>query len=379
MRSKFLTRIWTYSVIALVLIFSAASSVPAQEEGEPKVVDEVIAQVNNDVITLSMLKREMKERIEDLKQSGKSEQQASEEVTRQQPQIIANLVDSQLLLQKGKDNPQISEQVEQEVNKRLLEIGKQQGIETIEALDEAMRKSNIDPAAFRQRMRTEMMKGMVLNREVDAKVFFSLSGDEVKKHYEANRDKFRPQESLTLSEIFLSKAGKTEQDVRAKAAEIVARARGGADFAELAVTNSEREGAAQTKGKLGKFLAADISRPDVAAAIKDLKAGGVTDPIPIDEGFLILRIDERTAPGAASFSENQVREAMVMERAGGERQKYLRSLREDAYVQIAKDYRAAVEPLLKVKPEEKPANKSATPAGKTPGVEKKSEKEGSRQ
>ena len=48
------------------------------QEGELQVVDEVIAQINDDVITLSMLKRETKERIEALKQSGMSEQQATD-------------------------------------------------------------------------------------------------------------------------------------------------------------------------------------------------------------------------------------------------------------------------------------------------------------
>ena len=38
------------------------------QEGELQVVDEVIAQINDDVITLSMLKRETKERMEALKQ-----------------------------------------------------------------------------------------------------------------------------------------------------------------------------------------------------------------------------------------------------------------------------------------------------------------------
>ncbi len=51
------------------------------QEGELQVVDEVIAQINDDVITLSMLKREIKERIDTLKQSGMSEQQATDEVS----------------------------------------------------------------------------------------------------------------------------------------------------------------------------------------------------------------------------------------------------------------------------------------------------------
>lgn len=378
MKLKLLTRTWVFSLIALTIASATAPSALGQEEGEPKVVDEVIAQVNNDVITLSMLRREMKERVEDLKQRGQAEQQASDEVERKRPEIIADLINEQLLLQKGKDSSQISEQVEQEVNKRLLDIGKQQGITTIEALDQAMRDSKIDPAAFRQRMRTEMMKGMILNREVDAKIYFGFSGDEVEKYFEAHRDKFRQQEDITLSEIFLSKAGKNEPEVRAKAAELVAKARGGADFAQLAITHSEREGAAQSKGKLGRILVSDISRTDVAAALKNLKAGGVTDPVPLDEGFLILRVDERTAPGDAAFNENQVREAMAMERAGGERQKYLGGLRQDAFVKINENYRKMVEPLLDVKPEKAPGQPAA-PAEKSSGTEKKSDPSDKRQ
>jgi len=53
------------------------------------VVDEVIAQVNDGVVTLSQLKREMKERIETLKQNGMSEQQANSEVAKHKPELIA--------------------------------------------------------------------------------------------------------------------------------------------------------------------------------------------------------------------------------------------------------------------------------------------------
>ena len=52
-----------FLAVAILLVF--AGNVFAQE-GEMTVIDEVIAQVNDDVITLSMLKRESRERIEAL-------------------------------------------------------------------------------------------------------------------------------------------------------------------------------------------------------------------------------------------------------------------------------------------------------------------------
>src|SRR5687768_15241622 len=209
------------------------------QEGELQVVDEVIAQVNDDVITLSMLKRESKERVESLKQAGMTEKQATEEVAKRQAELIATLINEQILLQKGKELD-MSADVEGEVNRRMLEVAKEQGITTIEKLDAAMRESGVDPVATRQTLRVEMMKQAVVQQEVDRKIFFGLTMDELKKYFQAHPDKFRKPETVTISEIFLSSAGKNEAEVKARALELVRQLRAGADFGGLASTNSER-------------------------------------------------------------------------------------------------------------------------------------------
>ncbi len=103
---------------AALLILTFSGNIFAQE-GEMQVVDEVIAQVNDDVITLSMLKRETKERIEALKQSGMTEQQAMDEVSKRQNELIATLINEKLLLQRGKELD-LANEVEAEVNRRML-------------------------------------------------------------------------------------------------------------------------------------------------------------------------------------------------------------------------------------------------------------------
>src|SRR6266403_595442 len=68
------------ATLFLTAAFVIAPDPARAQEGEPVVVDEVIAQINDGVITLSQLKREMKERVETLKQNGRTEQQANAEV-----------------------------------------------------------------------------------------------------------------------------------------------------------------------------------------------------------------------------------------------------------------------------------------------------------
>jgi peptidyl-prolyl cis-trans isomerase SurA len=355
--------------IVAMIVFKPASIVA--QEGELQVVDEVIAQVNDEVITLSMLKRESKERIDALKQSGMTEEQAAAEVNKRQAELIATLVNEQLLLQKGKELD-LANEVEAEVNRRMLEVAKEQNINTIEKLDAAMRESGIDPASTRQTLRTEIMKQAVIQQEVDRKIFFSATIPELQKYFNAHQEKFRKPESVTLSEIFLSSAGKNEAEVKARALELVRQLRSGTDFGALAAANSERETdgvrtAPQNKGKVGAFEVPNL-RPDIAAAVKDVKVGGVSEPLRTNDGYQILRVDERT-PGSttATFNENRVREAITMDQSEKAREEYLQKLRDDAYIKISESYRASVAPILKLPPEKTAENTGA-------GTEKPAEK-----
>lgn len=352
MKSKLMPLTVASLFIFAVLIFSPASTFA--QEGELKVVDEVIAQVNDDVITLSSLRRESKERIDALKQGGMTEQQAIEEVNKRQAELIATLINEQLLMQRGKELD-LSTEVEGEVNRRMLEVAKEQGITSIEKLDAAMRESGIDPVVTRQTMRVEMMKQAVIQQEVDRKVFFGLTMDELKKYFQAHPEKFRKPESVTLSEIFLSSAGKNEAEVKARALKLVAELRAGADFVTVAVANSEREHdgvriAPQTKGSVGTFEMPSL-RDDIAGTVKDVKAGGISEPLRSNDGYQIFRVDARTAASTTvTFNENQVREAITIERTAKTREDYLQNLRNEAYIKISENYRQSVAPLLKLDP-----------------------------
>lgn len=331
-------------VIGALLIFP--TFVLAQE-GEPVVVDEVIAQVNDGVVTLSQLKREMKERVDTLRQNGMPEAQANAEVQKHKSELIATLINEQLLLQKGKDLD-LTERVEAEVNRRMLDVAKENKINSIEKLDDEMKKAGLDPVGIRQTMRVEIMKQAVLENEVDSKIFYGYKPEEVRAYFDAHKEKFLKPETVEISEIFLGLAGKSEADVKARATQLVAQLRGGADFGTLLKAYSERS--TENNGKVGLLLVQDL-RTDISEAIKNVKPGGVTEPFRSDEGYQILRVDARNAGSStATFNENQTREAMTAERSSAEREKYLQDLRNQGYVKIAESYRETVEPLLKIVP-----------------------------
>jgi len=337
---------------AIILALTLMTSTVFAQEGEMQVVDEVIAQINDDVITLSMLKRETKERIEALKQNGMTEQQAIEEVAKKQSELIATLINEKLLVQRGKELDLASE-IEAEVNRRFLQIAESQGFNSIQKLEEAMRQTGLNPDDVRRTMRTEMTKQAVLQQEVDRRVYLSFTGDQVKKYFEAHPDKFRKPEQLKLSEIYLIATGKDEAAVKARALELVAQIRAGADFGALAAANSEREKNGQRtaptdKGSVGEFDFPSL-REDLMTALKDVKVGGVTEPIKTSEGYQILRVDARTPGGnTPAFNDNRVREAMLGESQAKEREAYLQNLRNEAFIKVTDAYKDGVAPLLKI-------------------------------
>jgi len=335
---------------ALILTLSAAVHATAQEEGAPLVLDEPVAQVNNDVIMLSDLRREL-DRIKEVlvKQGSLTEQQAEAEVQKRQPEIIVNLIHEQLLIQRGRDLG-MAEEIEAEVNREMLRVANQSGIKTIPELEEAMRREGLSPEEVRQSLRRGYMREAVFGREVDYKIYNSITRDEAVKYHAANRDKFH---SVTLSEIFLSVAGRPAEEVRKTAAQIAAQARAGSDFGALAEKHSEREVngvrvAPKTKGrieesdgKLRRLFLSDLS-PEVAKALKPLKAGGVSDPVLLEDGFYIFKVHETDD----AFNETHVRNVLTLERRQKEREAYVPKLRKEAYVAVSPSYQAAVLPLL---------------------------------
>jgi parvulin-like peptidyl-prolyl isomerase len=378
-----LKNVWTRALApafaAAVLALLASAPARAQEEAPPAVLDEPVVQVNNDVIMLSALKRENAEFREILvKQKGMTAEQADAELQKRQPEIIFNLINEALLMQKGKDTPRVPEEVEAEVNREVLRVARKADLTSLEDLEAALRQENMSLADIKDTLRRQYMKQAVLQREVDARVYYGLTDKELRDYYNANRNKFV---SVGISEIFLSLAGRSEAEVKAKAADLVSRARAGADFGELAAKNSERELggvriAEKTKGQhideAGKprfYLLSDM-QGSVAEAIKDLKAGGVSEPIKTDEGYMVLRVNERDD----SFKENFVRGVITSERSDKEHEDYLRKLRQEAYIKPAANYGEVINPLLQ-KDKAKQETASSEGGGDTGGKKDKAKKQ----
>ncbi len=335
-----------YALLLLAVLAVGNFRVAAQES-ELKVVDEVVAVVNEGVITLSRVKREMNDAVNSMVQDDKkSREQAQAEVEAKRGELIANIINEELLLQKGKDIG-VDADVDAQINQRFTGIMKQQNIKSLDVLYKEMEKSGVNPTDIREVWRKQMTREAVFQREVDSKVYSGLNAKEIKAYYEANKSKFTKPETIALSELFLSFAGRDEAEVRAKAKQLVAKARvPGADFGALVAENSDRESAKTTKGKNEELNVKDLDEK-FAKPLAGIAVGGVSDPIEMTEGIEILRVDARSKASSESvYDETEVRKTLTYERLPDERKKYMTRLRADAYININDAYRPLVSPIL---------------------------------
>src|SRR5580765_5237266 len=316
------------------------------QEVQTRVVDEVVAQVNDGVITLSRIKREMKDAVDSLVQQGKTREEAQKIIDEKQGELIANLINEELMVQKAKESG-LDTDIEASVNQQFLDIMKKYNLKTVEELYAEMEKQGVDPKELRDNWRKQATRDRVLQREVQSIVYWKLNGKELKEYYEKHKDKFTKPETVSFSELFLGFAGRDEAAVREKAKQLYAQLKGGADFAKLVKENSDPGVVTQGAGKVEKVMLSDLVET-IAAPIKGLKVGEVTAPFEAEQlGMVILHIDGREAASTESvFDENVVRMALLAEKMPDEQKKFMAKLRDDSYIKISETYRPLVAPIL---------------------------------
>ena len=135
----------------------------------------------------------------------------------------------------------------------------------------------------------------------------SPSDDEVQQYYDANISQYTTPGQVRASHILLRVGDQDEAEVEARAAELAAEARGGADFAELAREHSEDEANAEDGGDLGMFGRGRMVA-EVEAAAFDMEVDDVSDPVRSAIGFHVLRVTEKQEETAQPLEE--VREAI---------------------------------------------------------------------
>ena len=130
----------------------------------------------------------------------------------------------------------------------------------------------------------------------------TLTDAEVQDYYDANFSRFSRPGQVRASHILLRTEDQDEAAVEARAAELAAEARAGADFAELARAHSDDEGTAVQGGDLGLFARGRMV-PEFEAVAFELEVGAISDPVRSAFGFHVITVTEKQEAATQPLTE----------------------------------------------------------------------------
>ncbi len=297
-----------------------------------KVLDEVVARINNQIITLSEYRQANAALRQELAQRS-SGPELEEKFAEESKDSLRNLIDMALLVQYGTER---GYSVEADVLRQIDRIRQENGFQTMEELERAMLAQGVNIEDIKQQYRDQMMYQMVIQRDVSRSVF--LTDEEVEAYYEEHKEELSQPESVRLREILISTANRTEEQAADRTREVLVRIRKGDDFGELAREYSDAT-TAQEGGELWTFDPKMLSE-QVQELVANLREGGVADPQLTPEGYMILQLAERTEGGIPPLEKarNAVSNELYMDRVQPAFRKFLDRMRKENYVYVKIGY-----------------------------------------
>jgi peptidyl-prolyl cis-trans isomerase SurA len=329
---------------------SAPSSWPAPGKDET-VVEEIVARVNNSIVTREDLRRSREQMMQEVRQQ-QSGGDTNAAITEREKNLLRDLIDQQLLVQKGTD---LGLSVDTELVKRLDDLRKEMKAESIDDLEKIAQQQGVSFEDFKQNMKNNLMTQKVISSEVGGRIQFTR--EEIQKFYEDHKKEFDLPERIRLAEILIpaTQPSQAKDDkgnplppmdptpeqvaaAKAKADEAMAKLKAGTKWQDVAKQYSSGP-TAQEGGDLGFFKRGvlDKSLEDKTFALKE---GTTTDVVRTKQGFVILKVLEHSPAGVPPLNkmENRIQEVLYYQKIDPALRQYLTKLREDAYIDIKQGY-----------------------------------------
>lgn len=161
------------------------------------VVEEIIARINNQIVTRTEYLRSK----DQLKQEAQQQDPANADkiIAERDKDVLRDLIDQQLLLEKGKD---LGITAETEVIKRLDEMRKDMKLESMEELEKAAQGQGISFEDFKQNLKNQIITQQVISKEVGSRM--SISKEELQQFYDQHKSQMEQPEQIRLSELLVS-------------------------------------------------------------------------------------------------------------------------------------------------------------------------------
>src|SRR6185369_13523243 len=243
---------------------AAPTSLPPPGKDDT-VVEEIVARVNNSIVTREDLRRSRDQMMQEVRQQSQGGD-VNGSITEREKNLLRDLIDQNLLVQKGTD---LGLSVDTELVKRLDDLRKDMKAESIDDLEKIAQQQGVSFEDFKQNMKNNLMTQKVISSEVGGHIQFTR--EEIQKFYDDHKKEFDLPERIRLAEILIPAAPPSQAKddkgnplppmdptpeqvaaAKAKADEAMAKLKAGVKWQDVAKQYSSGP-TAQEGGDLGFF------------------------------------------------------------------------------------------------------------------------------
>ncbi|PYT25004.1 MAG: peptidylprolyl isomerase [Acidobacteria bacterium] len=273
----------------------------------------VAATVNDRVITFSELEKNFKSQL-----TGGTEGASEDQLMIQKMELLRNLIDNQIMLQRAEKMGLMA--VDSEVEGRFNEM---RAPYTKEEFERLLHNRSMTAEDLKTQIRQDLSIQKVFNKEITSRI--NISDADVATFYNTNKAKFNFAEpQVRIAQILVTASpdpnvhnlkndkARNPDEARKKIEAIEGRLKAGEDFAMLAQNYSEDPNTAQSGGDLGFVPESGLEKVNVQirGMISTLKAGQISPILPAPDGYRILKLISKEPSGQRELSDPRVQQTI---------------------------------------------------------------------
>lgn len=316
-------------LLSLALHGSLYGQAQQNQQWDVKYTNGIAAQVEDQIITLEELRRELAPLIPEIRSKSRTRYEFDRYIAQVTREILQNLVDRILIVrefnEKGYQIP--ASYLQNEYDDYIIKEFNGDRSEFLEFL-RLQGKSDLQ---FREELKERVIVGFMRNEMTRSQT--EVSPAKIREYYEKNKNRFYEEAAVNLRMITLTPLAYESDDLMMQQAEaIVAELEAGTAFSELAQQYSQDD--KRSAGGSWGWINRDEMLPILAEAAFALEAGEHSQAIRQGDNIFIIQVDEKRDEGIQELEDvrSQIELAITEQLARRAAERWLERLRRGAYI-----------------------------------------------
>lgn len=317
--------------IAALVLAGALLAPAAALAGGQEVVEEIVALVNDDIITLSEYRTQFEMTLAQLRAAGLSPEEYDKQYARVKQELLESMITEMLLLQKAKE---LDLNVQEQIKGMIQKIMEDNNLATEADLRRAVEQQGMPYEVWLKQYEEGMMRQAVLYTEIERSIV--LDDAEVVQYYRKNPAEFTTPTEYRLNAIYLATENRPAEECERLKAEVDAKLQGGATFPDVAAELSDPP-LKEAKGELGMFKEGELEET-LEKAVAGLQDGERSAWVSTKNGWYLLQLAEKKPSALRTFEDarREVEDKLFNEKRAVKAEAYLKELRDRSYVKVLK-------------------------------------------